>query len=275
MHWPTRLALAATPIVAVAVLAWRASAETVVDLGTLPPSARARLAANQALLSRTRIADNLAALGLLVAREAPDIVALQEADGPSAWSGRFDHVSALASFAEYPHLARGDHAEIGKLPLDYGTALLGRLPLEAASSHAFQRSWRDTKGWVVATVTIPGLDGIEIDVVSVHLDFLRGWTRSQQVDRMVEALAPRERPLVVLGDLNCEHGTEPMSRLVDGLGLHAYEPADGDPTFPSTSPRRRLDWILVSEELRVVSHRTLPDAVSDHRAVVAEIALAP
>jgi hypothetical protein len=35
----------------------------------------------------------------------------------------------------------------------------------------------------------------------------------------------------------------------------------------------RLDWILVSEELAFSSYRTLPDRLSDHLGVVAEIEL--
>jgi endonuclease/exonuclease/phosphatase family metal-dependent hydrolase len=39
-------------------------------------------------------------------------------------------------------------------------------------------------------------------------------------------------------------------------------------------PLVRFDWILTSPELRIVSQETLPDRVSDHAAVVAEVAWA-
>ncbi len=40
-----------------------------------------------------------------------------------------------------------------------------------------------------------------------------------------------------------------------------------------TVPTRgtRIDWILISSGLEFAEHRTLPDRVSDHLAVVAEI----
>ena len=35
---------------------------------------------------------------------------------------------------------------------------------------------------------------------------------------------------------------------------------------------RRLDWILISDELEFMNYTVLPDVVSDHYAVVAEVA---
>ena len=43
-----------------------------------------------------RARENLDAVGVLIDRERPQIVALQEADAPSGWSGAFDHVGYLA-----------------------------------------------------------------------------------------------------------------------------------------------------------------------------------
>ena len=37
------------------------------------------------------------------------------------------------------------------------------------------------------------------------------------------------------------------------------------------SRERRFDWILISNELEFISYRVLPDIISDHFAVVAEV----
>jgi endonuclease/exonuclease/phosphatase family metal-dependent hydrolase len=56
------------------------------------------------------------------------------------------------------------------------------------------------------------------------------------------------------------------------MKLDAWRPdADGLTTFPGL--RKRLDWILVSEELEFKSSEVLPDEVSDHLGVKAEIGL--
>ncbi|MGH7338345.1 MAG: endonuclease/exonuclease/phosphatase family protein, partial [Myxococcota bacterium] len=49
-----------------------------------------RQARHQALLAEPALRRNLQAIAQVLRREAADVVALQEADGPSAWSGGFD-----------------------------------------------------------------------------------------------------------------------------------------------------------------------------------------
>jgi endonuclease/exonuclease/phosphatase family metal-dependent hydrolase len=51
--------------------------------------------------------------------------------------------------------------------------------------------------------------------------------------------------------------------------LRAYRPAAQElGTYKGT---KRLDWILISQELSFVDYTVLPDVVSDHLAVLATI----
>ena len=61
---------------------------------------------NQILLDKGSITNNLSDIADTLNRATPDIVALQEADGPSNWSGNFDHVGKLAQDSHYPTAAR-------------------------------------------------------------------------------------------------------------------------------------------------------------------------
>jgi endonuclease/exonuclease/phosphatase family metal-dependent hydrolase len=62
-----------------------------------------------------------------------------------------------------------------------------------------------------------------------------------------------------------------VKRLADELDLHAYEPdKEGMGTYGGRDGKR-LDWILISRELEFINYRLLPDIVSDHLAVYAEI----
>jgi endonuclease/exonuclease/phosphatase family metal-dependent hydrolase len=229
---------------------------------------------HQALQRRVTIESNLDAMADVLLREKPDVVALQEADGPSLWSGKFDHAQYLADKAGFPHLCRGEH--VNGMKLSYGTGLLSRLPMDHSVSRTFASSPpTPPKGFVVCTVRWPADPAVEIDVVSVHLDFLRQAVRRRQVREMIAELSGRGNPLVVMGDLNCEWEGEdaPIRTLAEELDLTAYEPdAEGMDTFPSHE--KRFDWILLSSELRFVKHETIDDVVSDHRAVVAEIEVA-
>ncbi len=86
---------------------------------------------NQMLVSTNSIRDNLARVADFLTREAPDVVALQEADGPSFWSGRFDHVKTLAETARFGTFVRAENVK--GFGLSYGTAVLSRAEVVAAS----------------------------------------------------------------------------------------------------------------------------------------------
>ena len=234
---------------------------------------------HQALLNARQVRRNLSALAGLIGRTEADIVALQEADGPSVWSGNFDHVATLAELAGMDTHYRGDHNPFGfgRHTLASGTALMSTTPMREPVSYPFDSSWRCTKGFVVATVSLPTHRGQEVDVVSVHLDFLAPAKRREQIRMMLDVLVERDRPLVVLGDLNCCWRREPDSirLLMERLGLRAFEPNRHLPTYPAYRPRRRLDWILATPELEFVGHRRVPIKLSDHLGVIADLRLRP
>ena len=296
MHPAFRLGLAAIPLLVVGASAWRGQADPRVDIGRITPDQRVpspsetdapylriathnlahgrRLAAYQTFVSREQFGSNLRLAGDVLAREAADVVALQEADGPSVWSGHFDHVESLAEYADYPHRFRGTHARVGQpMPMDYGTAIVARVALSDSKSVSFGDNWRDSKGFVVSTVDVPGL-GRPVDVVSVHLDFMRTGVRKRQVETLISELQNRGRPLILVGDLNCDSDSAPWKRLVSALNLHSADEALLEPTYPTTEPKTRIDWVLVSDELEIRSQRVLADPISDHRGIVADIGLA-
>jgi len=226
--------------------------------------------AHQLLQTARHRERTLARIAALFDRERPDIVGLQEADGPSFWSGGFCHVESLAQRSGFAFAVHGAHVE--GPGVSYGTGLLSRLELGDAVACTFDRSLpTPAKGFTLATVRLD--DETAVDVVSVHLDFLRADVRARQVARMVEVLAPRARPLVVMGDFNAEWHDESsaVQRLADSLGLVAHAPEVRAHTFPAF--RARLDWILVSPQLAFERHEVLSDVVSDHLPVIADIRL--
>lgn len=233
-----------------------------------------KLARQQVLVTPETIRSNLADIAAVIKREKPDVVAVQEVDGPSVWSGNVEHAGEIARLADLDHFFRGDHVTMdkGMWQVRYGTALLSGLPLENAGSHTFAPTPPTfRKGLVKATILIPEI-GREVDIVSVHLDFLRKKARGAQVVEMERLLGNHSNPLVVMGDFNCQwEGRENTLRLLcEELGLRPYKPeVDGLKTFSSEKPRRRLDWILVSPELEFVEYEVLDDKVSDHLGVVA------
>jgi endonuclease/exonuclease/phosphatase family metal-dependent hydrolase len=227
--------------------------------------------AHQLLLDREEIVERLDRVAAVIRREAPDVVALQEADGASFWSGNFDHVAYLARASGLEHYFTGIHADGPRF--GYGTALMARTPLIDPTSVPFPPSFPTfTKGYVRAGVAWPGdTDGALVEVVSVHLDFSRRSVRSAQTDQLIADLSGLGRPLVLTGDLNAEWNetSSPVAALVRGLDLRAFEPEVLKITYPER--KTRLDWILVSPELTFRDHGVIVDALSDHRAVLATL----
>ena len=228
---------------------------------------------HQLLEGRGEITANLEAVAAVLGREAVDVAGLQEADGPCFWSGGFDHVEFLAEGAKLAFSLRGEHV---KGPgISYGTALLSRYPLTDPRSFTFPPAPPSfPKGFVKATLFLPARLRPRVDLVSVHLDFLRASVRARQAEVLVARLAPRKRPMILMGDFNCswEEPGSAVRRIGEALGLRP-PPAEAEgrapPTFPATG--KRIDWILVSPEFEIESFRVLPEALSDHRAALVDL----
>ncbi len=234
-----------------------------------------RDARNQLVVNRETHEENLTDIARLLRQHDVDVAAFQEADGPSRWSGGFDHVEFVARQARYPSWVRVDHAT--NWLFSYGTAILSRWPIVTTLKHTFEPSPpTPNKGFVLAEVAW-GLEPehvVVVDVVSVHLDFSRKSVRDQQASELALALEGRKNPLIILGDFNSDWPSDGsvVKALVEKANLSAYQPeADGLHTYGRSS--RRLDWVLISDGLRFADYRVLPDVVSDHFAVVAAIRL--
>ena len=216
---------------------------------------------------------NLDNIATLLNETVPDIIALQEVDGPSFWSGNFNHLEYLASRGLFTHSVQASHVDA--IGLSYGTALMSRLNLSNPQAVTFDPSLSPVpKGFVVSTIRWPGRADIEIDVVSVHLDFASGSIRKKQVDELISVLRARNNRVVILGDLNAEwHQRGSAAQyLVEQLGLTTYQPDNRTlVTFPALG--ERLDWILISPDLEFLSCEIVGAGVSDHRGVVAELRL--
>ena len=232
---------------------------------------------NQLLLSKKTIHNNILFIAEKLISVEADVVGLQEADGASRWSGSFDHVALLSKQARYPWHHRASHAS-GWL-FDYGTAILSRWPLVEEYSHTFPPSPPTlSKGFSLVQIAWKPYLGrqniVHVDIISAHLDFSRQKVREQKIDAMLKVLAKRDKPMVVLGDFNSDWlaGDSVVKELAKQSSLKTYQPESTE-LGTYTKNDRRLDWILVSKEFEFRRYQVLPDILSDHYAVVAEISL--
>ena len=236
---------------------------------------------NQLLLSGNTIRKNLADIATFLARTGADIVALQEADAASRWSGNFDHVALLAEQAGYPVFSHTPHAS--SWLFSYGTAILSQAAFTETINYTFEPSPPTmNKGFTLAQIVWhPQVDNeplVPVDVISVHLDFSRQEVRESQIQEITQALGDRDNPVIILGDFNSDWLADELvvRSLADDNKLKGYRPEDNSlGTYISGENSKRLDWILISSSLEFVRYEVLPDVLSDHKAVFAEIALEP
>lgn len=195
----------------------------------------------------------------------PDVLCLQEVPR-RLLAGRRVARFAAACEMSWPGRHRGSG----------GTTVLtsGRVRVVGSEHLRLPVRWPDrTRGYAVVRVALPG--GGELTVVSVHLS-LKAAERVSHTEQVLEAIADRG-PLVLAGDLNEDH-TGGAWRLIDVPDRLRLVSPDR-PTYPARSPRRRLDVVFASPQLRVLPHRqvSVPDAVyaaaSDHRPTWVDLEL--
>jgi endonuclease/exonuclease/phosphatase family metal-dependent hydrolase len=231
-------------------------------------------ALNQIMVSATQHRENLEEIASILLASGAQVVALQEADAPSWWSGEFDHVEYLARATGYRFSAHGYHATAW--PFTYGAALMTKSRMSDTRSHSFRPTWPTaTKGYVRGTIKWRNGEDEDsaapVTLVSVHLDFSREDVRRAQIEEMVDNLSELPTPLIIMGDFNADWSSDdsPVRQLANAIGLRAFRPTTQE--LRTYKGVKRLDWILISDELKFIDYAVLPNIVSDHLAVVAKI----
>lgn len=222
-----------------------------------------------------------------------DILALQEVDRDQPRSHGAD-LTALAAEA-MGAVAHRFAATLSGLPTvwsaatgelqpgtaSYGVALLSRWPVRSWTVVPLEGMRRpvpvmrpgaeeptmvrdEPRAAVAAVVETP--EG-PLTAVSTHLSFIPEWT-PVQLDRLVAALAHLSRPAALMGDLNM-FGTRPAV-------LSRWRSLGQALTFPVDEPDRQIDHILAEGNVRATSEaRSVATDISDHRALVVDVALSP
>jgi endonuclease/exonuclease/phosphatase family metal-dependent hydrolase len=144
----------------------------------------------------------------------------------------------------------------------YGNVLLARGPISEVEVVRLPRpSDGEQRVAIVARVAV---NGLSLAVGATHLSFRPG-EGAPQLGVLIAALAGRERPRVLLGDLNV--GPEVAEPMLTDAG---YAVAPTGATFPATGPRTRIDFVAV-DGLEVLSSATPVPGMSDHLPVVVEV----
>lgn len=197
-----------------------------------------------------------------------DVVALQEADRRFGTRAAVVTQHHLAEHGGWKAVGFGARA----LSLGWhGNALLVRRSAEVVACEMLQLPTLEPRGAVLADLTIRGET---VRVVGMHLDLSGLWRRRQAHAIIAHLSARPSQPTIMMGDLN--EWSRRSGCLRDFARSFAF--AETGPSFHARRPIARLDRIMASRDLRIMTCGVHTSAAartaSDHLPIWAEIASA-
>ena len=244
---------------------------------------------HQSLRSHDRLRTNLLKIARLIARMGVDIVALQEIDQDSRWSGSFDHLKFLSEHTGLIHGVFGlTNKRTGRFHLNYGNAFLSRFPIHHHECVTFDLGGVGKKGFLFAEIDTPSG---RLPILNAHLHHRSRPARLRQVIRLMHFLDEQRKHRkarwrtgpFLCGDLN-NPSTQPdatavllgyMEQFDNCTLLPKGHQGRAPHTFPALWPSRSLDYIYLPGGCTAVSAAVVRSYLSDHRPVLAEFNLAP
>lgn len=216
---------------------------------------------NAMLPGRSKL-DNLDQLAALLPQF--DVIGLQEADAGSLRSGFLNQTRYLAETSGMPFWSHQPNRPVAQIS-HTANGLICRLEPQVVIDYPLP-SRIPGRGALLARF---GDDANGLAVMIAHLS-LSAQARAKQLGFIAEVLQDYPHA-VLMGDLNTDAHSSEMRHLFTRCNLQP--PVHAVPTFPSWKPRRALDHILVSPDIKIEKVWTLPQAFSDHLALAAEIHL--
>lgn len=191
-----------------------------------------------------------------------DIVGLQEVDTGSLRSGFVDQAKYLAERGLFKYAFDQSNRRIGRIS-QHCNAILSRIRPSLVEDYKLP-GVIPGRGLLRARFG-EGEDALNVFIMHMALG-KRG--RRRQMQFLAELIGDY-RHVIVMGDLNCRSDSPEMTLLLQSA--HLCEPAPGLHTFPSWSPDRQLDHILVSPSIQVENVVVLTHTFSDHLPIAMQV----
>lgn len=195
-----------------------------------------------------------------------DVLALEEVDLGTFRVGGADLAAVVAERCGMAHVFGASRWFPGGR---YGNAVLVRGAIDDWSVVPLPRVprwrwWQERRTLLRVSARV---DGRRLAIAATHLAVPQR-VNGPQLDRVLSLVTPPRDPLVVLGDLNRFPST--VVPAAEGAGLVFV--AHG-PTSPAQARRLSIDHVLVSPDLDVVGAEVRSTEMSDHAALLVDLAL--
>lgn len=214
------------------------------------------------LLGKTH--DHLTELIEFMKEVNPDVIGLVEVDNGSYRSGRKCQVEKIADELGHFHAYRSKYATDSywqRIPVynKQGNAFLARDAIYAEKYHYFERGMKKL-------VIELELEHVTFFLVHLALSYK---ARQNQILHLYKMIKETNRPYIVAGDFNAFMGEDEIQLLMSASGLKNAD-KDLQPSHPSGNPKRHLDFILHSPEIKVTRFEMPRVELSDHLPLIVD-----
>ncbi len=201
--------------------------------------------------------------------QQPDIIGLIEVDSGSFRSGKRNQAEMIAEAMGHYHSHEskyGADSWIGRLPLmnKQANAFVTSNRIHNANFHYFDKG-------IKRLVIELELEGLTIFLVHLSLKFRH---RAHQLGDLHTLVKRVHKPCIVAGDFNALWGKQELQLFKAATGLTNANVSDL-PTYPSWAPKRQLDFILHSRQIRVTRLEIPSVTLSDHLPLVCDFEIYP
>jgi endonuclease/exonuclease/phosphatase family metal-dependent hydrolase len=198
----------------------------------------------------------------------PDIIGLIEVDSGSFRCEKNNQAEGIAWELQLDHIYRSKYpvnSVAQKLPLlnKQGNAILTNREIISQKFHYFRQG---VKRLVIE------LELADLSVFLVHLS-IKFRHRHNQLQDLHNIIKDIKKPLIVAGDFNTLWGDRELELFLAATGLINAN-TNGQPSHPSRAPRRQLDYIFHSPQIRITDFEIPQVKFSDHTPLVCEFDIA-
>jgi len=195
----------------------------------------------------------------------PDVAGLIEVDAGSYRSGRLNQAQQIAESMGHYHTYRSKYPEsnrfLNRMPVlnKQGNAFISKDSITREHFHFVTRGMK-------RLVLELELDRVVFLLVHLALSYR---TRQEQLRELKRIVRSMNKPCIVGGDFNVFTGHGELELFMEAAGLENAGPEDTR-TFPSWKPRRGLDFILHTPDIRIRNFLCPPVLYSDHLPLICD-----
>ncbi len=194
----------------------------------------------------------------------PDVIGLVEVDNGSYRSGKKSQAEKMAEELGHFHSycsKYGTTSRWQRIPIynQQGNAFLAKDTICGEKFHYFERGMKKL---------VIELELEKVTIFLVHLA-LSYKARQEQILHLYHLVKETNRPYILAGDFNAFMGEDEIQLLMSASGLKNAD-TEMQPSYPSHNPRKHLDFILHSPEIKV-NKFWMPDVqLSDHLPLIVD-----